>query len=199
MNLVFIPQPVGCAALKDRVRPRWALIAAYAGASAAGGACLGFSLTFFGLIVGGASTIALWTIAAVLAVTGLAAEAFGFAARLPQRSRQVPREWLSRRSGVDYALRYGAMLGGGFLTYLVVGSMYTLAAILLVAPSSTGGAALGAIYGFTRAAPLVVDAARDSRGDGLTLVDSLGLAARWATVAAGLAAFASWVVESGTI
>lgn len=68
---------------------------------------------------------------------------------LLERQAQVPRRWLLWRSPVLTAGAFGFVLGAGVFTYLHHAAAYVLGAALIVAPSPSAGAALGAVYGST--------------------------------------------------
>ena len=94
----------------------------------------------------------------VLVAVGVVAVVLQWCGRvtpLPERHRQVPRRWLLWRSREATGLAYGLMLGAGVLTRLQFAAIYVLALLVLLAGSSTTGAAIGALYGGLRAAPLI--------------------------------------------
>jgi hypothetical protein len=93
-----------------------------------------------------------WPVAVVLTIAGVALllQWTGRVAPLPERHVQVPRYWLQWRRRSTTAAAFGVMLGAGFLTRLKYATAYTLAAILLLAPTVGTGAAIGATYGAGR-------------------------------------------------
>jgi hypothetical protein len=125
-----------------------------------------------GLVLGGVlSGLVLWLVsglasplpapvryAAVLgfALVGVLRDAGVVRLRLPQNSRQVPREVLQRRLVLG-ALQFGFELGTGVRTYLSATAPYVVAvALLLLAPGLPDAVLAGAGFGIGRAAtPLV--------------------------------------------
>jgi hypothetical protein len=137
--------------------PPLAPTAAYAVASTLSGAVTGLALGALAVLAD--DVMPTWQVALALAPVVLVAsvnQARGVMWPLPERRRQVPRRWLfwPRRWVIGAA--FGATIGIGWLTYLQHAAAWAAAATLLLAPSITASAACGAIYGATRAAPMVI-------------------------------------------
>jgi hypothetical protein len=121
-----------------------------------------------GLVLGGVlSSLVLWLLSglasplpspvryvAVLgfALVGVLRDVGVVRLRLPQNSRQVPREVLQRRL-VRGALQFGFELGTGVRTYLSATAPYVVAvALLLLTPGPADAVLAGAGFGIGRAA-----------------------------------------------
>ena len=202
MNFVFIPQPGSCAASDPQTPPppRWLPIMAYVVASIAGGAAVASALGWIGTSVrSGPAAQAVWAVAAVAAAAGVAAELTGRTAALPQRRRQVPRDWVDRMGRTRCAIGFGLLLGAGVFTHLHRGSVYVVGALALVAPNVAAAALLGAAYGLGRALPVPFDAIRTSAGRrGAPLVERLGRRAEHGVAAGAAAVFVLWLALSAT-
>lgn len=124
-----------------------------------------------GLVLGGVlSTLVLWLLSGLaspvpppvryltvlgFALVGVLRDAGVMRLRLPQNSRQVPREVLRRP--VRGALQFGFELGTGIRTYLSATAPYVVAAaLLLLTPGPLDAVLAGAGFGLGRAAtPLI--------------------------------------------
>ena len=93
-------------------------------------------------------------VAGSLAVLAIWLELRQRVAPLPQPQRQVPRAWTLWPSRTATGAAFGAMIGAGVLTFLQHATIYILGLALLAAPSMAAAAFCGAVYGFTRAAPV---------------------------------------------
>jgi len=195
--------------LGERVRGRrWGrTVAAYLAGSAVGGLAVGGLLGELGRLIaalgaaavgssgGLASGLAPWSprlalgagIAALCAVAALL-DATG---RVPTRHRQVDEGWPARYRGWVYGAGFGVQLGSGGATTVTTSGVYLLGILVLLGASPLLGGALGAVFGLTRAAPILL-------GTGVEDAPTLRVLhrriaawedrARWATVAAfGLA------------
>lgn len=152
-----------------------------------------------GLVAGGVLTaLVLWLLsglaapaprpwrygaAVAVALLGVLRDAGVLPLPLPQNSRQIPRDVLSR--GPAGAARFGLELGTGVRTYLSASTPYVLAAaLLLVAPGPLAAALAGAGFGLGRAAtPL----ARHASGAAAGWDDRLHGRLRLITLTSGLA------------
>lgn len=147
MNHVFA-QPVGWDR-EDERRPAFAPVLAYILGIVGAAAVTGFALSAGGLLVRDASIAAAVAIATVAIVAGILAEARGRVAPLPERRRQVPRQWLAWRARWATAAAFGVMLGMCVWTLLHHAAIYVVAGcLLLVSPAI--GAVVGIAYGLTR-------------------------------------------------
>lgn len=153
MNESFA-RPGGREAVQERrrlARRRRRAIGAYAGSATLGGATTGFVLSS----VGGAvreswmpyGEVLTAVMATVVALVACVLQWQGRMRPLVERKAQVPRRWLLWRNQTMTAAAFGFVLGAGVFTYLHHAAAYVLGAALLLAPSETAGAALGAVYG----------------------------------------------------
>jgi hypothetical protein len=79
----------------------------------------------------------------------------GVARRIPQRRRQVPLVWLGSLPLRATAFRWGALLGTGLLTYLVLpGPVVGLLALSMLQTSPAQVAAVWIVYAVARAATI---------------------------------------------
>ena len=144
--------------LGERARGnRWGLTAAaYVVGSLLGGAALGAVLGTLGWTVGlvvptGAAAVSL-LVAAVCAL-GLTLD-LGSPSRIPTRHRQVDENWLGRYRGWVYGVGFGFQLGLGVVTVITSATVYVTFALAALAQSTLGGAAVGAVFGLARSAPM---------------------------------------------
>jgi hypothetical protein len=75
--------------------------------------------------------------------------------RLPLTKRQVNEDWMHRYRGWVYGVGFGAQLGLGFITLVACAAIYATFAIELASGSVVAGAAIGALFGATKAATLI--------------------------------------------
>lgn len=122
-------------------------------------------------------TVALFTLASVVggATTGLVLGALGYLAsvpvwvaamacavavvldltRVPSLHRQVDEDWLTRYRMWVYATGFGWQLGTGVVTIVTSAATYALLVLMVVAGLPSALVA-GALFGLTRAVPLLV-------------------------------------------
>src|SRR4051812_9030619 len=169
-------------------------VTAYVVASVAGGAVMGALLGAVGEIAHAGH--ADWLLA-VGGVAALVAAALDLSGRLPTLRRQVDETWMTRYRDWVYGAGFGLQLGLGAVTIVTSASLYLvwLVELLLAAPPLS--AAVGAMFGLSRALPLL-GTSRLFTPDALRTAQRRWHerlpAARWATVAvqagAGLALLA---------
>jgi hypothetical protein len=75
--------------------------------------------------------------------------------RMPVTKRQVNENWMVRYRGWVYGFGYGAQLGLGFITLVACAAIYATFCIELLSGSAVAGAAIGAVFGATKAATLI--------------------------------------------
>src|SRR5438270_931127 len=127
-------------------------VTAYVLASTAGGAAVGALLGALGDVVRlGRSG---WPLALGGAVA-LAAATLDFTGRLPTLRRQVDETWLTRYRDWVYGTGFGFQLGAGAMTIVSSASLYLTWAIELLTADPLLGALVGAVFGLSRALPLV--------------------------------------------
>lgn len=139
-------------------------VLAYAASCTVGGALVGLALASAALAVRSASSalmVALTLLAGSVAILAVICEWHGAVRPLPERARQVPRRWLLWRCRSCTAAAFGLMLGAGIYTHLLHAVAYVVAVLALLAPSPLVGMSVGAIYGGTRGAILLVTWAAD--------------------------------------
>lgn len=77
---------------------------------------------------------------------------------LPERSCQVPREWINLGSRSRTAFRWGKRLGLGFCTYVVTPALYAVAVAAAIQPRLSGALIVGSTYGVTRGSVIAMAA-----------------------------------------
>lgn len=139
----------------------WRTAAAYAAGSTLGGTVIGAALGGVGAavvaVVGhdvGVDRAAL----AVLAVAALTGVALDTKRSLPTLRRQVDERWLSTYRGWVYGFGFGFQLGLGVATIVTASTTYVALLTAALTGSPVGGALVGAAFGITRSAPLLVTA-----------------------------------------
>jgi MFS family permease len=98
-----------------------------------------------------------WRAPAVLAVllAALIVDATPLRRRMPLTKRQVNEDWMTRYRGWVYGFGFGAQLGFGFITLVACAAIYATFAIALLSGSIWAGAAIGAVFGATKASTLL--------------------------------------------
>lgn len=140
--------------LGERARGnRWPLTAtAYAAGSVLGAALIGAALGGAGSVLPVTGSVR-WAVAGVAVLAGAWDLLVG--RPVPGVRRQVDENWLRRYRGWIYGLGFGFQLGAGFATVVATATVYAWMAAAVLTRSAIPGAALGAVFGFTRAAMLV--------------------------------------------
>lgn len=118
-------------------------------AGASGGALLGAA----GSLLPGGGWRAPLVVTALCAA--LAIDSTSLRRRLPLTRRQVNEDWMHRYRGWVYGVGFGAQLGVGFITLVACAAIYATFAIELLSGSVLTGAAIGAVFGSTKAATLM--------------------------------------------
>ena len=131
-------------------------VTAYIAASTVAGAALGGALGFVG------APLALPLVALVgvggLATVGLLGDARRNAARALGPRRQVDENWLVNYRGWVYGAGFGAQLGFAFATIVTASATWIAFACALLSGSPLAGLVIGAIFGVTRALPILAGA-----------------------------------------
>jgi hypothetical protein len=119
------------------------------GAGALGGVLFG--------AVGAALPGSSWRPPALVAVlvAALAIDGTSLRRRLPLTKRQVNEDWMARYRGWVYGFGFGAQLGLGFITLVACAAIYASFAVEVLSGSILIGAAIGAVFGATKAATLL--------------------------------------------
>src|SRR3954462_14555428 len=127
-------------------------VTAYGVASTVGGAAIGAVLGALGMVLHVQDT--LWTLVAA-GLLALVAAALDLSGRLPTLRRQVDETWVTRYRDWVYGAGFGLQLGLGAVTIVTSASLYLvwLVELLLAAPPLS--AAVGAMFGLSRALPLL--------------------------------------------
>ena len=124
---------------------------------------------------------------ALAAAVGLLLDGRLLGSHVPTIKRQVNQEWIRRYRGWFYGLAFGFELGTGILTVVTSSAVYLVLVGALLSGSVRAGAAVGAAFGFTRAAQLLL-VARVDRPAHLAVIQRRLLRwarpARWGTAAA---------------
>ncbi len=119
------------------------------GAGAAGGTLLG---TVGALLPGSGWRTPM--VAAVL-VVALVIDGTPLRRRMPLTRRQVNEDWMTRYRGWVYGFGFGAQLGLGFITLVACAAIYATFAVELLSASALTGAAVGAVFGASKALTLL--------------------------------------------
>src|SRR3954447_14642887 len=174
-------------------------VTAYVVASIIGGAAMGAALGAVGRLLHVQDTR--WTLA-VAGLLALVAAALDIARRLPTMRRQVDETWMTRYRDWVYGAGFGLQLGLGAMTIVTSASLYLTWVVELLTGDPVLGAAVGAIFGLSRAVPLLgtarIDNAERLRGAHRRWQARLPLARRGTIgveAAAGIAMLA-WVVAA---
>jgi hypothetical protein len=132
---------------------RWGATAGwYLAGSVAGGTAVGFALgAAGGLLPLTPSAVALAIV--VLAGAGTLVD-LGLG-RLPTIHRQVNEDWLRQYRSWVVGAGYGAQLGAGFVTIVTTAAVYLTFALAMLTGSALAGAAVGAVFGLSRALPVL--------------------------------------------
>jgi hypothetical protein len=144
--------------LGERARNQtyWVTVMAYIAGSTVAGAVLGGALGLVG------APVALPLVALVgvggLAIVGIVCDARRFGARVPGPRRQVDENWLVTYRGWVYGSGFGAQLGFAFATIVTASATWIAFACALLSGSPWAGLTIGAIFGLTRALPLLAGA-----------------------------------------
>lgn len=145
--------PVG----ENARRQRWWITAsAYVVGSALGGTLVGGAVgAVGGLVLAPVPVAARLVAVALLALVGLAYDLGRMGHRLPSWRRQVDERWLTSYRGWVYGLGYGVQLGAGVATIVASALTYVVLALAAATATPAGGAAIGLVFGLTRALPLL--------------------------------------------
>ena len=141
--------PLGEAGRKQKW---WLTFAAYVLGSIIGGALVGSMLGLIGSAVPGSGMLR--PIAAGVLILGGAADSLRMA--IPGVHRQVDENWLTKYRGWVYGWGFGFQLGMGIATIVPTALVYSMMALLLLYGDPFIGLALGAMFGFSRAFPLLL-------------------------------------------
>src|SRR4051794_3985188 len=127
-------------------------VTAYVVASTAGGAAIGTVLGALGMAlhVQGRQ----WTLVAA-GLLALVAATLDLADRLPTVRRQVDETWMTRYRDWVYGAGFGLQLGVGAMTIVTSASLYLTWVVELLTGDPLLGAVVGAVFGLSRAAPLL--------------------------------------------
>ncbi len=74
---------------------------------------------------------------------------------LPTVRRQVDEDWLHRYRGWVYGLGFGLQLGAGLVTIVTSATVYLTVILAVLTGSPVAGAAVGLVFGATRALPVL--------------------------------------------
>lgn len=130
----------------------------YLAGSTASGALLGGTLGTLGRgLPRDADQAFLLTVAAIACV-GLLADRGTFGWHVPGPRRQVNEDWLARYRGWVYGGGFGLQLGFGFATIVSTSITYLAFGCALLTASATSGLVIGALFGATRALPILTTA-----------------------------------------
>ncbi len=98
-----------------------------------------------------------WRAPVLLAVllAALTIDATPLRRRMPLTKRQVNEDWMAHYRGWVYGFGFGAQLGLGFITLVACAAIYATFAIELLSGSIWAGAAIGAVFGASKATTLL--------------------------------------------
>jgi hypothetical protein len=151
----------------------WYFVGSVLGGAVIGGllGALGAGVAAFGPDLSGTAVLA---VLGVLAAAGVAFDLRLGGLRLPSVKRQVNEDWLVRYRGWVVGMGFGFQLGLGVVTIVTTATLYVALAAALLAGSLPAGLALGVVFGFARALPLLaarrVDSAPKLRNQHLRLI-----------------------------
>src|SRR4051812_8000165 len=144
-------------------RSRWWLTTtAYVIASVAGGAALGGVAGGIGAVLN--LSLSPSVVATVCVIT-VVLDQVG----VPSWRRQVNEDWLSRYRGWVYGGGFGFQLGLGVVTIVTTAAVYAVVVLAALSGSMITAAAIGAVFGASRALPILA-VARVRRPDQLRRV-----------------------------
>jgi hypothetical protein len=123
--------------------------AVYAIGSITGGAALGAGLAGMTLVTNMLPSPAVRVFVSLLAFAAVSLELTGRMGFLPQRSKQVPREWLVRAPSW-YSFAFGLSLGSAVITHLYHAVAYGILAALLASGHPALGLWVGIAFGIAR-------------------------------------------------
>jgi sulfite exporter TauE/SafE len=127
-------------------RNRWALtVGAFTLGSVGAASLIGATLG----TVGSLFEAPPWVLLAVVGFAGLLDLA---GVNPPGPERQVNERWIDTFRGTVYGFGFGAQLGAGLATFIVSWGVYAVLAAEVLSGSTIDGAAIGATFGFGRAA-----------------------------------------------
>lgn len=135
-------------------RSSWRVtVTAFAIGALAAGTLGGMALGAAGSLLPGSG----WRAPVVLAVlvAALIVDGTPLRRRMPLTKRQVNEDWMARYRGWVYGFGFGAQLGLGFITLVACAAIYATFAIELLSGSAWAGAAIGAVFGATKAMTLL--------------------------------------------
>jgi hypothetical protein len=141
---------------RGRNQRYWVTVAAYIAGSTVAATLLGGALGLIGAPVA-IPLVALVGVAG-LAVVGLFFDARRNGARVPGPRRQVDENWLVTYRGWVYGAGFGAQLGAAFATIVTASATWIAFACALLSASAPAGVVIGAIFGLTRALPILAGA-----------------------------------------
>lgn len=145
--------PVGEMARRQRW---WITASAYLVGSVTGGATVGAALAGIGaLALSSLSVPVRLALVVAVALAGLAADRRLGGLRLPTWHRQVDERWLTTYRGWVYGLGFGFQLGAALATIVPRSLTYVVLALITASADPTAGLAVGAVFGLTRALPLL--------------------------------------------
>lgn len=159
MNLVFITSSVEREGRESAAKRDLLHIAPYLIAAGAGGSVSAVAVYALGL--GARSldptprTLILKSLILVLALVAIDRQRRGLISPLPERRRQVPRRWLRWKWRWLTAVGYGFVLGNAAFTHLRYAAIYSLALLIMLAPTITAALAAGGLYGLARGGALL--------------------------------------------
>lgn len=145
--------------LGERARgQRWLVtVIAYIVGSVMAGAALGGALGLVGAVAAVSISPQIRLLALlVVATVGLLVDARLLPISIPSLRRQVNDIWLTRYRGWVYGLGFGLQLGAGVLTIVESSSVYAMLIACLMSVSAGWGSLIGAGFGLTRAAVILL-------------------------------------------
>jgi hypothetical protein len=146
--------------LGERARgTRWArTMTWYVTGSVAGGALVGAAAGALGYGIEQLASPSRTAVAVIIAIgcsVALLLELGVGGLRIPTIRRQVNEDWLAVYRGWVYGLGFGLQLGAGVVTVVTTASIYAMILLEACTGSVAIGAGVGAVFGLTRAVPLL--------------------------------------------
>ncbi|MGH2953074.1 MAG: hypothetical protein ACRDK9_03500 [Solirubrobacterales bacterium] len=127
-------------------------------------------LAALGALVHGADDRVAYVLAAALALAAAAAEIRGTTI-VPQVRRQLPEHWRRLMPMPVAAALYGALLGLGFITFVLTFGVFALAGIAFAVGEPAAGLAIGLAFGAGRALPIALTAPVADRPAGIRVTE----------------------------
>ncbi|MDH3306351.1 MAG: hypothetical protein OEO77_02335 [Acidimicrobiia bacterium] len=109
--------------------------------------------------------------------------------RIPCLHRQVDENWLPKYRGWVYGFGFGLQLGTGIATIVTTAAVYTMLILMVGSGSPIIGAGIGALFGFSRALPIISTRSIESHHQLRALMRKVDVGRPWSS---RFSAMAQW-------